>query len=395
MIDERLVMRAEAALMPTYRRQPVQFVRGEGALLFDADGREYVDCVAGISMANIGHAHPAVAEAVARQAAELVNVSNLFYTEQQIELAEWIRDRSLGGKVFFCNSGAEANEAALKLARRRGGAGRTDVVAIVEGFHGRTYGALSLTGQPDKQDPFRPIVPGVHHVPRNDAAALEAAVTDSTAAVFLETIQGECGVHPLDSEFLRLARDLADRHGALLVFDEIQTGLARTGPLFSYQELDVQPDVMTLAKSLGGGVPIGAVITAPEFADTFRPGDHGSTFAGGSLACAAGLAATRVLDDPDLQESVRALGAAMRVAFAGLVAAGQAREVRGRGLMIGLDLNGPSAADVVSRLLQEGIVVNNTSDRTLRFLPPLVITEDQVDRVIAAVTRAIGETTPG
>lgn len=391
MIDERLVMRAEAALMPTYRRQPVQFVRGEGARLFDADGRAYIDCVAGISMANVGHAHPAVAEAVARQAAELVNVSNLFYTEQQIELAEWIRDRSLGGKVFFCNSGAEANEAAMKLARRRGGPGRTEIVSVVEGFHGRTYGALSLTGQPEKQDPFRPVVPGVRHVPRNDGDALESAVGDRTAAIFLETIQGECGVHPLDDAFLRLARDLADRHGALLVFDEIQTGLSRTGPLFSYLELEVAPDVMTLAKSLGGGVPIGAVITRPEYADTFRPGDHGSTFAGGSLACAAGLAATRILDDPDLQEHVRVLGARMRVAFAGLVSAGSAREVRGRGLMIGLDLNGPTAADAVSRLLEEGIVVNNTSDRTLRFLPPLVITEDEADQVIAAVTRIVGE----
>ncbi len=391
MIDERLVMRAEAALMPTYRRQPVQFVRGEGARLYDADGREYIDCVAGISMANVGHAHPAVAEAVAKQAAELVNVSNLFYTEQQIELAEWIRDRSLGGKVFFCNSGAEANEAAMKLARRRGGTGRTEIVAIVEGFHGRTYGALSLTGQPEKQDPFRPVVPGVRHVPRNDAQALEEAVGDRTAAVILETIQGECGVHPLDDSFLRLARDLADRHGALLVFDEIQTGLSRTGPLFSYQELDVTPDVMTLAKSLGGGVPIGAVITTPDYADTFHAGDHGSTFAGGSLACAAGLAATRILDDPVLQERVRAQGARVRAALADLVGSGRAREVRGRGLMIGLDLNGPVAADAVSRLLSEGIVVNNTSDRTLRFLPPLVITDDEVDRVMTAVTRVLGE----
>lgn len=392
MIDEQLVMRAEAALMPTYRRQPVQFVRGEGALLFDADGRDYVDCVAGISMINVGHAHPAVAEAVARQAQELINCSNLYYTEPQIALAEWIRDRSLGGKVFFGNSGAEANEAAMKLARRHAGAGRTEIVSIVEGFHGRTYGALSLTGQPDKQDPFRPVVPGVTHVPRNDADALEAAVGDRTAAIILETIQGECGVHPLDASFLVLARELADRHGALLIFDEIQTGLARTGPLFSYQETDVVPDVMTLAKSLGGGVPIGAVVTRPEFSDTFQPGDHGSTFAGGALACAAGVAATAVVDDADLQEHVRAMGAKLRRALAALVDAGHAREVRGRGLMIGLDLTGPTAAQAVSRLLADGIVVNNTSDRTLRFLPPLVITEEQMDRVITAVTTVVAET---
>jgi len=389
MIDERLMMRAEAALMPTYRRQPVAFVRGAGAVLYDADGREYIDCIAGISMANVGHAHPRVAEAVARQAAELVNCSNLFYTEPQIELAEWIRDRSLGGKVFFCNSGAEANEAALKLARKRGGSDRTEVVAIVEGFHGRTYGALSLTGQPDKQRAFMPIVPGVHHVPRNDHEALTAAVGDRTAAIFLETIQGECGVHPLDLDFLALARELADRHGALLVVDEIQTGLSRTGPLFSYSELDFTPDVMTLAKSLGGGVPIGAVVTRPEFSDVFQPGDHGSTFAGGSVACAAGLAATAILDDPALQEHVRIAGARLHAALVDLVAAGRAREVRGRGLMLGLDLNGPTAADVVATLLADGVLVNNTSDRTLRFIPPLVITEDQITRVIEAVGAAI------
>ncbi len=389
MIDERLIMRADAALMPTYRRQPVAFVRGAGAVLYDADGRGYIDCVAGISMANVGHAHPKVAEAVARQASELVNCSNLFYTEPQIELAEWIRDRSLGGKVFFCNSGAEANEAALKLARKHGGPGRPELVSIVEGFHGRTYGALSLTGQPDKQQAFLPIVPGVRHVPRNDHEALEAAVSDRTAAIFLETIQGECGVHPLDLDFLALARGLADRHGALLVVDEIQTGLARTGPLFSHTELGFTPDVMTLAKSLGGGVPIGAVVARPEFSDVFQPGDHGSTFAGGSLACTAALAATAILDDPDLQEHVRVAGARLHAALMDLVSAGRARAVRGRGLMIGLDLNGPTAADVVADLLADGVLVNNTSDRTLRFIPPLVITEDQITRVIEAVDAAI------
>ena len=389
MISEELVARADAALMPTYRRQPVAFVRGRGQYLYDADGREYLDCMAGISMINVGHAHPAVTEAIARQAGELVNCSNLYYTEPQIALAEWIRARSLGGKVFFCNSGAEANEAALKLARRHGGADRTEVVAIVDGFHGRTMGALSLTGQPAKQEPFAPLVPGVRHVERDDHEGLRAAVSTRTCAIFLETIQGEVGVHPLDPAFIRLARELATRHGALLVVDEIQTGLSRTGPLFSYQELDVVPDVMCLAKSLGGGVPIGAVVAAPAFADVFQPGDHGSTFAGGPLACAAALAACHVLDDGDLQDHVRRVGARLLAGLHQLVAEGFASQARGRGLMCGVDLPTARAADVVADLLAAGFLANNTSDRTLRFLPPLVIGEDDIDRLLTALRAAL------
>jgi len=386
---EQLAARADAALMPTYRRQPVAFVRGRGAYLYDADGREYLDCMAGISMINVGHAHPAVTEAITRQAAELVNCSNLYYTEPQIALAEWIRDRSLGGKVFFCNSGAEANEAALKLARRHGGPGRPEVVAIVDGFHGRTMGALSLTGQPAKREPFAPLVPGVRHVERDDHEGLAAAVSVRTCAIFLETIQGEVGVQPLDPDFIRLARELATRHGALLIVDEIQTGMSRTGPLFSYRDLDIVPDVMCLAKSLGGGVPIGAIVSRPEFADTFQPGDHGSTFAGGPLACAAALAACEVLDDPALQDHVRAAGVRLLAGLQDLVDRGLAAEARGRGLMCGLDLLAPRAADVVQGLLGRGFLANNTSDRTLRFLPPLVVTENELDRLVDAVAEVI------
>jgi len=388
-VDETLVHRAEAALMPTYRRQPVAFVRGEGAHLYDADGRRYVDCMAGISMINVGHAHPAVTEAIAKQAATLVNTSNLYYTEPQIELAEWIRDRSIGGKVFFCNSGAEANEAALKLARRRGGPDRPEVVALIDGFHGRTYGSLSLTGQPSKQEPFAPLVPGVRHVERNDHDALTAAVSDRTCAIFVETIQGEVGVHPLERDFLRHARDLATRHGALLVVDEIQTGLSRTGPLFSYQELGFEPDVMSLAKSLGAGVPIGAIVARPEYADTLQPGDHGSTFAGGPLACAAATAACHVLEDPALQAHVRRVGAVLMTGLEALVDDGLAVEARGRGLMCGLDLAAGNAADVVAELLAAGYLANNTSPRTLRFLPPLVIAEEDVAGLLAALRAAI------
>jgi acetylornithine/succinyldiaminopimelate/putrescine aminotransferase len=287
----------------------VAFVRGEGAALFDADDRRYVDCMAGISMSNVGHCHPKVVRAIAEQAERLINTSNLYYTEPMVALAEWIRDRSLGGRVFFCNSGAEASEAALKLARKAGGPGRTEVVALVDGFHGRTFGALSLTGQPSKQEPFQPLVPGVHHVERTDLEGMSAAVGPRTCAIVLEVVQGAVGVQPVPVEMLRLARELADRHGALLIIDEIQTGLSRTGPLWAHEEVGVVPDVMCLAKSLGGGLPIGAIVTRPSLSEVFQPGDHGSTFAGGALVCAAGHAAARVLASRELQDHVRALGA--------------------------------------------------------------------------------------
>lgn len=391
MIDEVLVQREAAALMPNYRRQPVAFVRGEGAALFDADDRRYVDCMAGISMNNVGHCHPKVVRAITEQAARLINVSNLYYTEPMVALAEWIRDRSLGGRVFFCNSGAEASEAALKLARKHGGPGRSEVVALVEGFHGRTYGALALTGQPSKQEPFGPMVPGVRHVERADMEALEAAVGPQTCAIVLEVVQGEVGVHPVPDEMIRLARELADRHGALLIIDEIQTGLSRTGPLFAYQDVGVTPDVMCLAKSLGGGVPIGAIVARPEYDAVLQPGDHGSTFAGSPLACAAALASCAVLGDATLQESVRAKGSALLAGLEGLVADGLAVEARGRGLMCAIDLPRARAAEAVDALLRRGYLANNTSARTLRFLPPLVIDQDDLDGLVTALRDALPE----
>jgi len=389
-IDELLVQREAAALMPTYRRQPVAFVRGEGAALFDAQGRRYVDCMAGISMNNVGHCHPDVVAAIADQAARLINVSNLYYTEPMIELAEWIRDRSLGGRVFFCNSGAEASEAALKIARKHGGPERPEVVALVDGFHGRTYGALSLTGQPGKQDPFRPLVPGVRHVERDDLAGLEAAVGPRTCAIVLEVVQGEVGVQPVPHEMIRLARELADRHGALLLIDEIQTGLARTGPLFAHEDVGVVPDVMMLAKSLGGGVPIGAVVARPEHDAVLHPGDHGSTFAAGPLACAAALAACAVLDDLALQEGVRRKGARLLAGLDRLVDDGLAAAARGRGLMCAIDLPRPRAAELVDRLLTAGYLANNTSERTVRFLPPLVVQDGDLDGLLDALRGALG-----
>jgi acetylornithine/succinyldiaminopimelate/putrescine aminotransferase len=258
-------------------------------------------------------------------------------------------------------------------------------VALVDGFHGRTYGALSLTGQPDKQEPFRPLVPGVRHVERDDLEGLAAAVGPKTCAVVLEIVQGEVGVHPVPEEMIRLARELADRHGALLLVDEIQTGLSRTGPLFAHQDVGVVPDVMMLAKSLGGGVPIGAIVARPEHDAVLQPGDHGSTFAASPLACAAALAACGVLDDRRLQEGVRAKGARLLAGLEGLVADGLASEARGRGLMCAIDLPRPRAAGLVGDLLEAGYLANATSPRTVRFLPPLVVEDEDLDGLVEAL----------
>ncbi|MSO44206.1 MAG: acetylornithine/succinylornithine family transaminase [Thermoleophilia bacterium] len=380
-----MVEREMAALMSTYCRYPVEFVRGEGAWLFDADGRGYLDCMSGISMNNVGHCHPAVVAAIRDQAGRLINTSNLYYTEPMVALAEWIRDTSMGGRVFFCNSGAEASEAAIKLARKHGGPARTEFVTLEDGFHGRTMGALAMTGQPDKQSAFRPLMPGVTYVRRNDGDALRDAVTDRTCAIAIEIVQGECGVHPLDADFVRLARGLADDRGALLIVDEIQTGMSRTGPLYAYLDLGIEPDVMCLAKSLGGGVPIGAITARPGIDATFQPGDHGSTFAGSPLACASALAAAHVLSDPDLQAHVRREGATFLTGLQSLVDDGLATQARGRGLMCAIDLPTNTGAQVVAAMLERGVLVNNTSPGTVRFLPPLVITRDELATVLAAL----------
>ena len=380
-----MIEREQAALMRNYGRYPVEFVRGEGAWLFDPEGRGYLDLMSGISMINAGHCHPDVVAAIREQAGTLINTSNLYYTEPMVELAEWIRDTSMGGRVFFCNSGAEASEAAIKLARKHGGADRTEFVSLEDGFHGRTMGALALTGQPGKQEAFRPLMPGARYVPRNDKDALRAAVSERTCAIAIEIVQGECGVYPLDDDFVQLARALADEHGALLIVDEIQTGMSRTGPLYAYEDAGIEPDVMCLAKSLGGGFPIGALTAKPGIDDTFQPGDHGSTFAGSPLACASALAAAKVLSDPALQDHVRKEGACFLAGLQGLVDEGLASEARGRGLMCAIELNEPKGGDVVLAMLERGFLVNNTSATTIRFLPPLVITGDELTNALGAL----------
>ncbi len=368
--------------IPTYVRNPVEFVRGSGVRLWDGDGNEYLDFLAGISVLNVGHCHPRVVAAVQDQAATLTHVTNLYYTEPAMRLSSRLAQSSLGGKVFLCNSGAEANEAAIKLARRhRTGGG---IVVLQGGFHGRTYGALSATPQESKQAPFAPLVPGFTVVPK-DPDVLARAVDDSTAAVLLEPIQGETGIHPLSDELLGAAREACDRTGAILIFDEIQTGMGRTGTLWAYEQTSVTPDAMTSAKALGGGLPIGALITSPALGDTLQAGDHGSTFAGGPLAARAALEALDICSDPKLLANVVRLGER----FAGALAqVPYARHVRGRGLMLAIDVaDGVDASALARRaLLEQRLVVNATGPGTIRLEPPLIVSEEELDEAARRLT---------
>jgi acetylornithine/N-succinyldiaminopimelate aminotransferase len=372
-------------LVPAYARMPVEFVRGEGALLWDAEGNEYLDFQTGLAVNSLGHCHPAVVEAIREQAERLIHVGNLFYSEPSLRLAKRLAESSLGGKVHFANSGTEANEAALKLARKARQQGT--IVSVHRGFHGRTYGSLSATPQESKQAPFAPLVPGFVSV-EPTAEAIAAAVDDRTAAVILEPVQGESGVFELGDDVLHTARDACDAHGAALIFDEVQCGLGRTGTLWAYEHSGVVPDAITVAKALGGGLPIGALITGERLADVFAAGDHGSTFAGGPVQCAAGLAVLDVIDDDPLLASVRELGEHLRHAVGELPGVG---EVRGRGLMIAFELIEGGAPELVTRALtEERLVLNATGPTTVRLLPPLIIDRSQADEALRRLSRILG-----
>ena len=379
-LDELQALESRAT-MGTYARNPVEFVRGEGARLWDSEGNEYLDFLAGISVVQIGHCHPALVEAVTEQARRLMHAGNLFYTEPAMRLAARLSEVSLGGKVFLANSGAEAIECALKLARRR--RPRGGFVVAEGGFHGRTMGALSATPQESKQAPFAPLVPGFTAVSREDPAGLTAAVSEETAAVLLEPIQGESGIHPLSDEMLHAAREACDRHGALLIFDEIQCGMGRTGDLWAWEGAGVRPDVMTVAKGLGGGLPIGACITTPEYADTLGPGDHGSTFAGGPVIAAGANAVLDVVDDEAFLAAVLSKGGALSSALGAL-----GLEVRGRGLMHAFRVaDAPALARRL--LLDQRLVVNATGPDTIRLLPPLTVTPEEIEDAVGRIGAAL------
>ncbi|MCX5728781.1 MAG: acetylornithine transaminase [Nitrospirae bacterium] len=386
MLTEELKQDAARYLMQTYTRQPLSIVRGRGTKVYDLEGREYLDFVGGIAVNILGHGHPELVQAIQHQAAQLIHTSNLYYTEPQVKLAHMLVDHSFADKVFFCNSGAEANEAAIKLARHyshdKYGAGRFEIVTMKNSFHGRTMATLTATGQEKVQKGYEPLLPGFSYVAFNNLEELERAVTDKTAAIMLEPIQGEGGVYVADREYLKQVRDLCAKKDVLLIFDEIQTGMGRTGTLFAYEQLGVQPDIMTLAKGLGGGVPIGACLATDTVAKAFTPGSHASTFGGNPLACAAGLAVCRALLEGHVLDHARRMGEYLAK---GLSACKErhrvVREVRGLGLLQGIDLDMDGKA-VVSECLALGILVNGTGEHVLRFVPPLIITQLEIDRLL-------------
>ncbi len=377
----------DSPLMATYPPPPVTFVRGDGSYLFDTDGKRYLDCLSGLAVTSLGHAHPAVATALAAQASTLLHVSNLFGTEVGPEVARTL-DRLVGdgtpagGRVFFCNSGAEANECAIKLARRFGGRGRHVVVSAYGSFHGRTLATLHATGQPAKHEPFQPLPAGFRHVEWNDVAALEAALDPTVAAVLLEPVQGEGGVNPASADYFAGVRRLCDERGVLFMVDEVQTGLGRTGRWFGFQHLGVQPDVITMAKALGNGVPIGACWARGDVASVFEPGDHATTFGGQPLATAAARAVLATMEAEDVPALAARAGARLTER---LSAVPGVASVRGQGLLLAVELDGHDARTVNAALLDAGLVANAVTPTALRLAPSLLISDAEIDEAVALI----------
>ena len=372
----------DARVLPTYARQDVTFVAGDGARLIDADGRRYLDFLAGIAVVGLGHLHPAPLAAAQGQLATLWHTSNLYWTEPMAELAERLSARFGGAQAFFCNSGAEAIESALKLARKA--TGKPGIVALEDSFHGRTLGALAATGQPPKRAAFEPLVPGVQFARRNDKESLAAAADETTGCILLEPVQGEGGIHPLTPAFVAEARELADRLDALLVLDEVQTGMGRTGTFFCFEQLGVRPDAVTLAKGLANGLPIGCLLVADGPAAAFEPGDHGCTFGGNPVASAAAVAVCDALDE-QLLTSVRVTGALLT---RGLEQLPGVLEVRGLGLLLGAELDRP-AGEVVDACLEHGLLVGSAGERVLRLTPPLTVGPEEVDEALAVLEEVL------
>jgi len=386
---EEIKARADQVMANTYKRFPIVFEKGEGATLWDTDGREYTDFVAGIAVCNLGHAHPGVAAAVAKQSAALLHVSNLYYTVPQTELSSWLIRRSFADRVFFCNSGAEANEAAIKLARKyffdKGDPGRFRIIGMNQSFHGRTMAALSATGQDKIKKGFDPVLDGFDFVPFNEIDALEKAVGDTTCAVLLEPVQGEGGVRCPAPGYLAAVRQLCDDAGILMILDEIQTGMGRTGKLFAHEHEDIQPDIMTLAKALGNGLPIGAMLAKESIAKAFGPGSHGSTFGGTPIVTAASLAVVRSFESEKILERCREAGAYFKKGLYELKERHETiTDVRGLGLILGMKVTVDGDA-IVNRCLENGFLVNCIQGNILRFVPPLVIQKQQIDRLLACL----------
>ncbi|MCS7250865.1 MAG: aspartate aminotransferase family protein [Anaerolineae bacterium] len=388
---EELMALAERALAPTYRRPPIIFTHGEGMYVYDTAGRRYLDFVAGIAVCALGHADPGVAQVIAEQARRLVHLSNLYHTEPHLRLAEALVAYSFADRVFFCNSGAEAVEAALKFARKFArthyGAHKTGLVAFTHSFHGRTMGALSVTEKPAYREPFIPLIPGVTFAPFNDVEAASSAITSETCAVIVEPIQGEGGVYVASPEFLRVLRKRCDEVGALLIFDEVQCGLGRTGTLWAYEAYEVEPDLLTIAKPLANGLPIGAVLMKEKVATVLQPGDHGSTFAGGPLVSAVALYVFERLRSPAFLAHVREMGAYLMERLRAAALPG-VREIRGRGLLVGIEIEG-EARNVTTAALERGLLLTTAGDYVVRMIPPLVVEKSHIDEAIAILHEAM------
>lgn len=389
MDSQTLMMLSEKYIAHTYNRFPILPVRGKGTRIWDIEGKEYLDFFAGLAVCNLGHCHPKVVKAIQTQAERLIHVSNLYYIEPQIQLASMLCQHSFADKVFFCNSGAEANEGALKLARKyaraKTGEDRYEMITMEGSFHGRTLATLTATGQAKYHKGYAPLMPGFKYVPFNDLHAVRGAINSKTCAVLLEPIQGEGGVNLPSEGYLKGLREICDEKGILLILDEVQVGMGRTGRLFAYEHEGIQPDMLTLAKSLAGGVPIGALLIKEEIARSFEPGDHASTFGGNFLATAAGLAALTAILEEGMLENCRRVGAH----FLSKLREVQKKfsfvqDVRGRGLILGLELK-MDGAEIVKEMMKRGFLINCTMNRVLRFLPPLIVTEEEVDQMIGAL----------
>jgi acetylornithine/N-succinyldiaminopimelate aminotransferase len=394
---EQIVELEKRFLLSTYNRYPVAFERGKGVFLFDFEGKRYLDFVAGLGVNALGHAHPRIVKAIREQAAKVIHVSNLYYNEYQGQLAERLCQLSGLDRVFFSNSGTEAMEGAIKLARlaghKVGGDTKCQLVALEGSYHGRTFGAMSLTGQDKYRKGFEPLLEGVTFVPQNDLAALRAAVNANTCAIVLEPIFGEGGILECSTEFLRECRNLADQHQAALIFDEIQCGLGRTGKMFAFQSFDVTPDIVAIAKPIAAGVPLGAFLSRETFASAISPGQHGTTFGGGPLACRVGLEYLAIVEEERLLENVAKVGDYLHQQLQALVEKyASTRDVRGRGLIQALVLDIP-ARPIVEQGLAEGVLFNVTQDTVLRFLPPFLLAEKHVDKGIRVLKKLLGKKT--
>ncbi|MGD0021502.1 MAG: acetylornithine transaminase [Smithellaceae bacterium] len=393
MKEKEIMALADKYIMHTYKRFPVVVVKGLGQKVWDVNGKEYLDFAAGIAVCNLGHSHPYVIAAVKEQLGKLTHISNLYYIEPQAQLAHLLVENSFADKVFFCNSGAEANEAAIKLARKYAhenlGGDKFELITMKDSFHGRTMATITATGQEKFQFGFTPLLEGFTYVPFNDLQALEAAISEKTCGVMVEPIQGEGGVNIPDAQYLSSVREICDRYGILLIVDEVQTGIGRTGKLFAYEHSGIKPDIMTLAKALGNGFPVGAMLATDKIAQAFTPGNHASTFGGNPLAMAAAKATLKTILQESILENCQKVGAYFLSQLKKLQLKHRIiKEVRGKGLMLAAVLN-IEAADIVNRCLQKGLLINSTGGKTLRFVPPLIITNQDVNHAINILDEAM------